>query len=73
MNRSRVIIGMTVAVFVLLGWMMLVIFDGLPPWPVTMWFVGSHIFFCIVVTRVRPFRGPYTTPLVDGRDRPWRG
>ncbi|MBM3513033.1 MAG: hypothetical protein FJX59_04890 [Alphaproteobacteria bacterium] len=71
MNRKRVIFWMTLAVFVLLGWLMLTIFGGLPPWPVTLWFVASHVFFCMVVMRVQPFKGPYTTPLVDGRDRPW--
>lgn len=71
MNRKRVILWMTVAVFVLFGWLMLTIFQGLPPWPVTFWFVASHVFFCAVVLRVRPFKGPYATPLADGRDRPW--
>jgi fatty acid desaturase len=71
MNRARVIVLMTIAVFVVLGWLMLMIFGGLPPWPVMFWFVASHVFFCAVVARARPFRGPYTTPLADGRTREW--
>jgi hypothetical protein len=62
MNRKRVIVLMTVAVFVMMGWLMLTIFGGWPPWPVLFWFVASHIFFCAVVLRVRPFKGPYSTP-----------
>lgn len=71
MNRTRVIVAMTIAVFVMLGWLMLMIFEGLPPWPVLLWFVGSHVFFCVVILRARPFKGPYTTPLTDGRGQPW--
>ena len=73
MNRARVIVWMTVAVFVMLGWMMLHIFEGLPPWPVVFWFVVSHVFFCAVIVRVKPFKGPYTKPLSDGHQREWNG
>lgn len=71
MNRTRVIIWMTLAVMVMVGGLMAAIFGGWPPWPVTAWFVASHLFFCVVVLRVQPFKGPYTRPLMDGRDRLW--
>jgi hypothetical protein len=71
MNRTRVIVWMTLAVGVLLGWLMIAIFDGLPPWPVLLWFVLSHAFFCAVVMRVRPFRGPYVATLTEPRVRDW--
>lgn len=66
MNRTRVIVWMTVGVFGTLGWLMLHVFDGLPPWPLLFWFVVSHVFFCVVIARVRPFKGPYRAPLIDG-------
>ena len=67
MNRARVVVLMTIAVVIMLGWLMLMIFEGLPPWPVALWFAASHVFFCAVILRVRPFKGPYVTPLTDGR------
>lgn len=73
MNRTRVVVLMTLAVFVMLGWLMLTIFQGLPPWPVAFWFVVSHVFFCAVILRVKPFKGPYTKPLADGLNREWNG
>lgn len=71
MNRKRVIVWMTVAVFVLLGWLMITIFEGFPPWPVLFWFAVSHIFFCVVIARVRPFRGPYSDPMSDRTVKDW--
>ena len=65
MNRRRVIIVMTIAVFIVLGVPLTVMFGGLPPWPVIFWFAVSHIFFCVVIARVKPFTGPYTEPYVD--------
>lgn len=71
MNRARVIVWMTLAVFAMLGWLMFHVFDGLPPWPVALWFTLSHVFFCAVVLRVKPFKGPYTKPFADGHRREW--
>jgi hypothetical protein len=67
MNRARVIVWMTLAVAVMLGWLMIAIFDGLPPWPVLLWFVLSHVFFCAVIAQVRPFKGPYVATLTEPR------
>lgn len=71
MNRTRVIVLMTIAVCVLLGWLMIAIFGGLPPWPVLLWFVASHVFFCAVIVRVKPFRGPYVATLAEPRIKDW--
>lgn len=71
MNRKRVIVWMTVAVAVLFIWMMATVFGGLPPWPVVLWIVASHVFFCAVVVRVRPFTGPYTTPMDERSVKDW--
>ena len=65
MNRRRVVIAMTVAVFFILAVPITRIFNGLPPWPVVLWFAASHVFFCAVILRTRPFQGPYTEPYVD--------
>ena len=64
MNRQRVIINMTIAVFVVLMLPLAVIFKGVPPWPVIFWIAVSHIFFCVLIAQTRPFRGPYTEPYV---------
>ena len=71
MNPKRVIGWMTVAVFVVIGWLMFTIFDGLPPWPVTVCFLASHVFFCIVVSTVRPYRGPYSDPVSQRTAKDW--
>jgi hypothetical protein len=63
---------MTVAVGVVLLWLMAAIFDGLPPWPVLFWFVASHVFFCAVILRVRPFKGPYVATLPEPRAKDWK-
>lgn len=65
MNRKRVIVLMTLAVFFLLGWLMITIFNGFPPWPFVLAFTVSHAFFCIVIASVKPYRGPYTKPMAD--------
>ncbi len=65
MNRKRVIVLMTVAVAFMLAVPMTAIFGGIPPWPVVFWFVASHVFFCTVIARVKPFKGPYVEPMVD--------
>ena len=65
MNRKRVIVLMTVAVAFMLAVPMTAIFGGIPPWPVLFWFVASHVFFCAVIWRVKPFKGPYVEPMVD--------
>ncbi|TAL01681.1 MAG: hypothetical protein EPO08_09595 [Rhodospirillaceae bacterium] len=65
MNRRRVIIAMTLAVFFMLGVPLTAIFGGLPPWPVIGWFAASHIFFCVLIGRTKPFTGPYTEPYTD--------
>lgn len=65
MNRKAVIVLMTAGVFVVLTVMMILFFEGWPPWPVIMWFTLSHVFFCIVIGRVRPFKGPHKEPMID--------
>ncbi len=65
MNRTRVIVGTTVAVFVILCILAMVFFRGIPPWPVLLWFAVSHLFFCIVIARVKPYRGPYAEPMAE--------
>ena len=73
-NRKRVIIVTTVAVFVILCILAAVFFHDVPPWPVLMWFAVSHLFFCIVIARVKPYRGPYTEPMSDPATdprKPW--
>jgi hypothetical protein len=65
MNRQRVIIVMTIAVFFILAVPLTAIFGGLPPWPVIFWFTVSHVFFCVLIARTKPFVGPYVEPLTD--------
>ena len=71
MNRKGVIIFMTIAVFVVLTALMTLVFGGLPAWPVLIWFAASHIFFCVIIIRVKPFNGPYTQPLTDPDPADW--
>lgn len=65
MNRKAVIVLMTAGIFVVLGVMMILFFESWPPWPVLMWFTLSHVFFCVVIGRAKPFKGPYKEPLAD--------
>ncbi len=65
MNRKTVIILMTAGVFAVLSMLMLLFFEGWPPWPVIFWFAVSHAFFCRVILGVKPFTGPYTEPMAD--------
>jgi len=71
MNTRRVIILMTVAVFFVLTVLALVFFHGLPPWPVLLCFAISHGAFCFIVSRVKPYRGPYKEPLEDPNPEDW--
>ncbi len=71
MNRKRVILLMTVAVFFMLAYLMVMVFGGLPPWPVLLWFALSHAFFCTVIWRVRQFKGPYTEPTPERTTDDW--
>ncbi|MBD25221.1 MAG: hypothetical protein CMG46_09465 [Candidatus Marinimicrobia bacterium] len=73
MNRTKVIVLMTIAVFILLGVLMLLFFGGWPPWPVTLCFTISHVVFCAIVAQVKPFNGPYRRPLVDPDPADWPG
>ena len=63
MNRTRIIVITTVAVFLILCTIAVLFFHGIPPWPVLMWFTVSHLFFCGVIARVKPYRGPYNEPM----------
>jgi predicted MFS family arabinose efflux permease len=65
MNRKAIIILMTVGIFIVLSMLMLLFFEGWPPWPVIFWFAVSHAFFCAVVIRVKPFTGPYKEPMAE--------
>lgn len=73
MNRRRVIVLMTGAVFIVLTTLATLFFGGLPPWPVLLCFGVSHAAFCIIVSRVRPYRGPYRKPLSDPDPADWPG
>lgn len=72
MNRRAVIIGTTIAMFLVLLVPVSIMFGGFPPWPVIAWFVVIDIFFCVVIWRVRPFNGPYATPLKDPKPEDWQ-
>lgn len=65
MNRRRVIVLTTVAISIVLCILAAVFFKGIPPWPVLLWFTVSHLFFCIVIARVKPYHGPYIQPMAD--------
>lgn len=65
MNPRRVIILMTVAVFFVLLVLALLFFGGIPPWPLLLCFAASHLTFCIIISRVKPYKGPYTQPMAD--------
>lgn len=65
MNRKRVIVSTTAGVFVVLCILATLFFRGIPPWPMLLWFAVSHLFFCVVIARVKPYRGPYTEPMTD--------
>jgi hypothetical protein len=65
MNRKRVIVWMTIAVAFMLAVPMSAIFGGIPPWPIVTWFVASHVVFCTIIMRVKPYTGPYVEPMID--------
>jgi hypothetical protein len=67
MNRVRVIVAMTVAVCFMLVVPLTAMFGGRPPWPIIFWFIVSHVFFCVLIARTKPFRGPYVEPYNDPR------
>ena len=73
MNPRKVIILMTIAVFVVLTILSILIFDGLPPWPVWACFGFSHGIFCLIVSRVKPYHGPHKEPLTDPAPEDWPG
>jgi cell division protein FtsW (lipid II flippase) len=65
MNPRRVIILMTIAVFFVLAVLAVLFFGGIPPWPLVACFAASHLTFCIIISRVKPYKGPYTQPMSD--------
>jgi hypothetical protein len=65
MNRKRVIALTTLGMFAMLLFVSAFVFHAIPPWPVLLWFAASHLFFCVVIARVKPFRGPYTEPMEE--------
>lgn len=65
MNRGKVIVFTTIGVFLILTTIAALVFKDIPPWPVLFWFAVSHAFFCIVIARVKPYRGPYIAPMED--------
>ena len=65
MNRKRVIVLTTLAMAAMLLFVGTFVFQAVPPWPMLLWFAVSHLFFCVVIARVKPFRGPYHEPMVD--------
>lgn len=72
MNPRRVIVLTTLGIFLVLTTIATLFFRGIPPWPVLFWFAVSHALFCIVIARVKPYRGPYTTPMVEPSTDDWR-
>ncbi len=73
MNLRRVIVLTTIGVFIILTILATLFFKGIPPWPVLFWFTVSHAFFCCVIARVKPYRGPYVEPMTDPSPKDWRG
>ena len=73
MNRTKVIVLMTLAIFILLGVLMILFFGGWPPWPMVLCFAISHVVFCVIIAKVKPFNGPYRQPLVDPDPADWSG
>lgn len=65
LNRKRVVVWMTVGVAVTLFVMTFVLLGAVPPWPVWLFFALSHGFFCAMVWRVKPYRGPYHRPMPE--------
>lgn len=65
MNPRRVITWMTVGVFMILTVLATLLFHGIPPWPMLLCFAVSHLTFCFIVSRVKPYKGPYTQPMAD--------
>lgn len=76
MNPRRVIIWMTVGIFIVLTVLATLFFHGIPPWPVLICFAVSHTLFCVIVSRVKPYTGPYTQPMEDStrglEEQPYR-
>ncbi len=70
MNIRRVIFWMTVGIFIVLTVLSTLFFHGIPPWPVLACFAISHGAFCFIVSRVKPYKGPYTPPMTDGLGEP---
>jgi hypothetical protein len=66
MNPRRVIVWMTVGIFIVLTVLSTLFFHGIPPWPVLVVFAISHGGFCFIISRVKPYKGPYTQPMTDG-------
>jgi hypothetical protein len=65
MNRSAVIVLMTIGIGVVLTALAFLFFEGWPPWPVIGWFAVSHLFFCFLVAGTKPFTGPYREPMAE--------
>ena len=63
MDKKKVVFWTSVGVAFMLFYIMLMIVGGIPPWPLLIWFALSHGFFCWVILRVKPYRGPYTQPI----------
>lgn len=72
MNPRRVIVWTTVGVFLVLTTVATLFFRGIPPWPMLLWFALSHAFFCFVIARVKPYRGPYVAPMAEPSASDWR-
>lgn len=71
MNPRRVIIWMTVAVLIILTVLSTLFFGGIPPWPLLLSFAVSHTTFCVIVSRVKPYRGPHNEPMTDPEPSDW--
>ncbi len=71
MNPRRVIIWTTVGVLAMLS-VVTMLFGGIPAWPMLLWFAASHLFFCCMIARVKPYRGPYIEPMAQPTVDDWR-
>ena len=51
-----VVVDRLLGLFAMLVFVSTVVFGSFPPWPMLLWFAASHLFFCVVIARVKPFR-----------------
>lgn len=65
MDRELVITLVSAGVLVTFLIMTVVLLGALPPWPIWLFFAVSHGFFCVIVWRTKPYRGPFVRPMAN--------